>query len=89
MPASIHAVWHPLNIHGAISYRPGRARGRFAWQQEPAVDLPDRIERTTRPASRSHTADPGAACIAGGGRHLTFRGWKTPPAPTSFSLPRS
>jgi predicted amidohydrolase len=44
MPASIHAVWHPLNIHGALRYRAGRARGRFGWQQEPAVDLPDRIE---------------------------------------------
>ena len=44
MPASIHAVWHPLNIHGALRYRARRARGRFPWQQEPAVDLPDRIE---------------------------------------------
>jgi predicted amidohydrolase len=44
MPAVIHAVWHPLNIHGAVKYRLGRARHRLPWQQEPAVDLPDRIE---------------------------------------------
>ncbi len=44
MPASIHAVWHPLNTHGALKYRLGRARGGLGWQQEPTVDLPDRIE---------------------------------------------
>ena len=43
MPASIHAVWHPLNIHGAIKYRAMRTLGRHQWQGEPAVDLPDRI----------------------------------------------
>ncbi|HKJ36741.1 MAG TPA: carbon-nitrogen hydrolase family protein [Solirubrobacterales bacterium] len=43
MPASIHAVWHPLNLHGAARYRLGRARRRHPWQQQPPVDLPDRI----------------------------------------------
>lgn len=44
MPASIHAVWHLLNLHGAIKCRVAQARGRLGWQSEPAVDLPDRIE---------------------------------------------
>lgn len=44
MPASIHAVWHPMNLHGAAKYRLGRAKGELGWQQEPAVDLPDKIE---------------------------------------------
>jgi len=43
MPASIHAVWHPLNLHGAARYRAMRALGKHPWQSEPAVDLPDRI----------------------------------------------
>jgi predicted amidohydrolase len=43
MPASIHAVWHPLNLHGAVRYRAMRSLGRHPWQREPAVDLPDRI----------------------------------------------
>ena len=44
MPASIQTVWHPLNLQGKLSYRLNRARGRFPWQQQPPVDLPDRIE---------------------------------------------
>ncbi len=43
MPASIHAVWHPLNLHGALRYRTMRRLGRHKWQAEPAVDLPDEI----------------------------------------------
>jgi predicted amidohydrolase len=43
MPASIHAVWHPLNLHGAARYRLKRMRGTHRWQDEPAVDLPDDI----------------------------------------------
>jgi predicted amidohydrolase len=44
MPASIHAAWHPLNIHGAVNYRLRHARGGHRWQGVPAADLPDRIE---------------------------------------------
>ncbi len=44
MPASIHAIWHPVNAHGKLRYRLQRAGGRLPWQQEPPVDLPDRIE---------------------------------------------
>jgi predicted amidohydrolase len=43
MPASIQAVWHPLNIHGALRYRALRRRGGHEWQAEPAVDLPNEI----------------------------------------------
>jgi predicted amidohydrolase len=43
MPASIHAVWHPLNLHGALRYRTARLLGRHPWQSEPPVDLPDAI----------------------------------------------
>ncbi len=48
MPASIHAVWHPLNLHGALRYRTMRLRGTHQWQAEPAVDLPDRIAACDR-----------------------------------------
>ncbi len=43
MPASIHAVWHPLNLHGAARYRAMRLLRRHPWQAEPAVDLPDEL----------------------------------------------
>ncbi len=55
MPASIHAVWHPLNLHGAAHYRLDRARRRFGWQHQPPADLPDRIEAhdpAEQPAAR-------------------------------------
>lgn len=48
MPASVQAVWHPMNIHGAAHYRLDRARRRFDWQDQPPVDLPDRIEAHDR-----------------------------------------
>lgn len=51
MPASIHAVWHPLNLHGAARYRLKRLRRRHEWQAEPAVDLPDEIP-PSRPAEQ-------------------------------------
>lgn len=44
MPAAIHAVWHPLNIHGALKYRGLRAAGRHPWQPHRETDLPDSIE---------------------------------------------
>ncbi|MBM3665882.1 MAG: carbon-nitrogen hydrolase family protein [Actinobacteria bacterium] len=43
MPASIHAVWNPLNLHGALRYRAMRALRRHRWQHEPPADLPDSI----------------------------------------------
>jgi predicted amidohydrolase len=54
MPASIHAVWNPLNVHGAIRYRAMRALGRHEWQSQPSVDLPDEIPAT--PAAEQTTA---------------------------------
>ncbi len=44
MPASVQAVWHPLNLTGALDYRVRRAFGKHHWQGVPAADLPDRIE---------------------------------------------
>ena len=44
MPASVQAVWHPLNLTGALDYRLRRAFGKHPWQGGPAADLPDRIE---------------------------------------------
>lgn len=43
MPASVQAVWHPLNLHGKLNYRLRHARGAHPWQELPAADLPDRI----------------------------------------------
>jgi len=41
--AITHAAWHGMNAHGALKYRLRHARKGFAWQQEPAGDLPDDI----------------------------------------------
>ena len=51
MPASIHAVWHPLNLHGATKYRAMRAQGSHPWQGQPEVDLPDRVPASPDPVS--------------------------------------
>jgi predicted amidohydrolase len=56
MPATIHAVWHPLNIHGAIKYRALRASGRHPWQPHPAADLPDAIEAAAAAETPAATA---------------------------------
>jgi len=49
-------AWHSMNTHGALSYRIRHARGRFPWQQWPAVDVPDDI---AQPSAAEGSASTG------------------------------
>ena len=59
MPASVHATWHPMNLHGAARYKLMRLRKRHRWQHEPAVDLPDRIPPDAEAGAA--TSEPAAS----------------------------
>jgi len=48
------AAWHGMNLHGAVSYKLRKARGRFPWQAWPAVDLPDEIAAAAGGAPLAH-----------------------------------
>ncbi|MGB3099284.1 MAG: carbon-nitrogen hydrolase family protein [Solirubrobacterales bacterium] len=56
MPAAIHAVWHPLNLHGAFKYRAMRLAGKHPWQPYAGGDLPNRIEPSSAAEAPSATS---------------------------------
>lgn len=43
MPASIHTLWNPVNLHGKVKYEALKRLGRHPWQEVAGPDLPDRV----------------------------------------------